>query len=443
MVLLLFFSPMSLSRALLTSLSALFAFTLASCSHLPLKTAPTELFFNPAQENSAEALKAPYVILVSIDGYRFDYTKKFSPPHLTALAQEGVAARSLRPVYPSKTFPNHYSLITGLYAEDHGIVSNDFYDPTRKESYSIPNRKAVEDGTWYGGLPLWAAAGKQNMLSASFFWVGSEADIQGMHPNYYYRYDAKVSYDARVNQVLEWLKLPEKKRPHFLTLYFEGVDTAGHMFGTKSPELKNAVMEVDQALGHLQEGIKALGLPVDVIVVSDHGMLNVQPDKAIVLDQDPKVTALLSSFLIYGKGPQMILYLKEGEPPSKVHALKHLLGKHPQASLFYVHSRKNMGPLHYAKSERAGDLVIEPLPPYVIGVKDNMPYLRGGNHGWNAQRTLKMHGIFYAVGPQFKTKAALPTFNNVDVYPLILKTLGLKTLQPVDGTDALAKAALK
>jgi predicted AlkP superfamily pyrophosphatase or phosphodiesterase len=389
------------------------------------------LTHNPGARNTAEAAGKPYVIMVSIDGYRWDYTKKFSPPHLSRLRQEGVAAESLIPVYPSKTFPNHYSLVTGLHTNKHGIVSNEFYSPEREATYSLPDRKAVEDGSWYAGDPLWIAVQKQGLLTASFFWVGSEANIQGMHPNYYYRYNDVIPNARRVQQVIEWLGLPADRRPHFITLYFSDVDTAGHRYGPDSEQVREAVLKVDEMIGRLREGIAASGLPVNLIIVSDHGMEPIDPNKILILDEKPEVAELLTKFRVIGRGPQMNLYLKKGEDPKAIRETKKALER--GARHYRVLSGPSLKRLNYDGNSRSGDLVIEPDAPYSVGLKANPPSSKGGNHGWDGRKFRSMHGIFYASGPAFREKTKLASFELIHVYPLVMKVLGLSVQTPIDG----------
>ncbi len=227
--------------------------------------------------NAPQQLSKPYVILVSLDGFRYDYPKLYHATHLLALATQGASAPDgMIPSYPSVTFPNHYTIVTGLYPEHHGIVANSFYDPARKGTYSYRDNNTVTDGAWYGGTPLWVVAEQQGMRSASFFWVGSEADIQGVRPSYYLKFDGSFPNAKRVEQVLAWLRLPPEQRPHFITLYFSDTDTAGHQYGPDSPQVADAVHELDNEIGKLADGIKDSNLPVDLIVVADHGMAKVE-----------------------------------------------------------------------------------------------------------------------------------------------------------------------
>lgn len=227
--------------------------------------------------NASQQLSKPYVVLVSLDGFRFDYAKRYHADHLLSLATQGASVpEGMLPAYPSITFPNHYTIVTGLYPEHHGIVANTFYDLVRKQIYSYRDAKSVGDGTWYGGTPLWVLAEQQGIRSACFFWVGSEADILGVRPTYYLKYDREFPNGKRVDQVLAWLRLPPEQRPHMITLYFSDTDTAGHRYGPDSPEGAEAVHELDGEIGKLMDAIKETRLPVDLIVLADHGMVKVE-----------------------------------------------------------------------------------------------------------------------------------------------------------------------
>ncbi len=210
------------------------------------------------RKNSLEQQNKPYVILISADGFRHDYAEKYNAVNLLRLSKQGVSASSMIPVFPSITFPNHYSIVTGLYPAHNGLVGNGYYDREKKSMYSMSNRQIVEDGSRYGGTPLWVLAEKQQMLSASFFWVGSEADIQGVHPTYYFNYTEDIPIQRRIDIVIEWLKKPEDIRPHFITFYFPEVDDQGHAFGPDAPETGAAVRFVDSAIGKLTDAVMSL-----------------------------------------------------------------------------------------------------------------------------------------------------------------------------------------
>ena len=375
-------------------------------------------------ENSEETLRKPYVIMVSIDGFRYDYAEKYGAKNILALAKNGSSTTRLIPSFPSKTFPNHYTLATGLYPEHHGIVFNSFYDKSTNKNYGISNRKAVENGDWYGGIPIWNLAQFQGMCSASYFWVGSEANINGLHPKYYYQYDKKTPYEYRIKRVLEWLQLPEKVRPHMLTLYFSLVDTQGHKFGPDSDETKEAVLYVDQQIGALREGIKVLNLPVYLIVTADHGMAEVSH----LINIHNYVNINNDKFLA---GPVAMIYTKNDV---ETDSLFNTLSKQ---SNFKTYKRADVpNYLNYNDNSRIGDLVLIADPPNtIINSKSNKTELDRiqGTHGYDPFENKNMGAIFYIEGPNVKRNFKLSPIENVHIYPLIAHLLGLNIVEPVDG----------
>src|SRR5580700_1270150 len=219
--------------------------------------------------NSAWAQGQHYLVLVSLDGYRWDYAKRDNATHLLALGKQGVwAPEGMLPSYPSLTFPNHFTIVTGLYPEHHGIVANSFFDPGRQARYSMYDPKAVTDGSWYSGVPLWSLAESQGMRTASILWVGSEAKIAGFRPSYYAVFDEKTeptpeSQQARIDDTVALLRLPPADRPHFITIYFSEPDHEGHQFGPDAPETRAAEVKMDALIGKLRAALKATGLPID------------------------------------------------------------------------------------------------------------------------------------------------------------------------------------
>lgn len=378
--------------------------------------------------NAPHQLAKPYVVLVSLDGFRHDYVKNFRPPTLTALSTQGVQAKGLVPVYPSKTFPNHYSMATGLYADRHGLVSNSFYDPERGERYSIGKAEAVKDGRWYWGRPLWNVAAENKMVSASFFWVGSEAEINGIRPTYFKYYDKKITNEERVQTVLQWLKLPETERPHLILLYFSDVDSAGHQFGPASNEVKQAVLDIDQQLSVLRQGLKDSQLPVNLIMVSDHGMQEVDKNKIVYVDD----ALSLAAFEVIENGPHMMLYLKKNYPEQEIaEFLKAANEKLKYAKAFARHEVP--AHFHFSKTARVGDIVIMAESPWYLRLRSDKGGLPAANHGWNPDNNPNMWGIFYAEGPAFKPRTKLKEFRNISVYPLVLDILDLPIPQDIDG----------
>ncbi len=379
--------------------------------------------------NASRQLSKPYVILVSLDGFRYDYARRYHAQNLVSLAARGATApEGMIPSYPSVTFPNHYTIVTGLYPEHHGIVANSFYDPARKATYDFRDPQSVADGTWYGGTPLWVLAEQQGMRSASFFWVGSEADVQGTRPTYYLKYDQKVPNQKRVDQVLAWLRLPPAQRPHFITLYFSDSDSAGHEHGPDSPQVADAVRELDGEIGRLVSGLKAIDLPVDLLVVADHGMARVE-GSPIDLDR----YGLKTSF--FEKIVGLSLYPKS-EADAQA-AYETLNGK---SDKFLVYRRAQVpANLHFDSNSREGDPIIVATGPYYVRVSadSQRPGVPAGAHGYDPSRVPETKALFVAAGPDIRSGIAVPSFENIDLYPLIAKILGLDITNlktgPIDG----------
>ena len=225
----------------------------------------------PAAQRSRD--DTPILILISLDGWRWDYIDRQPAPNLKALAARGVRAKAMIPSFPVLTFPNHYTIVTGLYPEHHGVVGNSMRDPAMPERFSM-SAETARDARWWGGEPLWVTAIRQGRRAATMFWPGSEAAIGGVRPTYWMPYDNTLGNRERVAQAIAWVALPAAERPSFVSLYFEEVDTAGHDFGPDSPQLAAAVSHLDDALGELVAGVQRLGLDdrTSLVVVSDHGM---------------------------------------------------------------------------------------------------------------------------------------------------------------------------
>jgi predicted AlkP superfamily pyrophosphatase or phosphodiesterase len=386
----------------------------------------------PNPPNAVAQRTKPYVVLVSLDGFRYDYAARYDAKNLLDLALHGASApKGMIPSYPSLTFPNHYTMVTGLYPEHHGIVANSFYDPKRKETFLYTNPKSNGDGSWYGGTPLWVLAEQQGMRSASFFWPGSEAEIHGKRPSYYLHFDDKFPDDERVEQVLAWLKLPVRLRPHFVTLYYSNVDHAGHTYGPDAPETGEAVRHVDELIGKLSEGIATLGLRVDLIVIADHGMVATQGDW-ITLDK----WADLSQFQTSGP----LLYAKSEADAEK--AYNSLQGA---TDTFEVYRRAKMPEhLHFDSNPREGDPVVVPTGPFNILAHSpaNLMKPNRGAHGYDPDTMPSMKAIFYAAGPDIRAGVTVAPFENIHLYPLIAEILGLR-IGPVDGQLRVLEGVLK
>jgi predicted AlkP superfamily pyrophosphatase or phosphodiesterase len=428
--------------ALLLALGAVASFAHAQQAAKQAAAAHVEQVANA--ENAAEAQQQPYVVLVSLDGFRNDYTRKYAAPNLVAMAARGATAPDgMIPSYPSSTFPNHLTIITGLYPEHHGIVANVFYDPARDETYNYADRKAAWDGSWYAGVPLWSLAENNRMRAACFFWPASEAQMPNdeqhwtagnRRPSYFVPYEPQVPNDERVEQAIAWLKLPAAERPHFVTVYMGDVDGAGHPFGPDAPETAAAVKDVDAEIGKLEAGIEALHLRVDVFVVADHGMQKTDPEW-VNLD----TWTDLPNFK--GLGPLMYAPT-EAEAQ---HAYEALKGK---SDKFNVYRRVDVpAHLHYNENPRTGDPVVVATGPFYIrarrpkpGEPDMPPSV--GTHGYDPQVLPTMKALFVAAGPDIRAGVKVAPFENVDVYPVIAKILGLP-VGKIDGDEKALDGILK
>ena len=389
--------------------------------------------------------KEPIVILISLDGFRYDYVERFKPQNLTQFISEGVAAESMMPSFPSKTFPNHYTIATGLKPEHHGLVDNSFYDPEKNLTYAIGKKEIVQDGTWYGGTPLWVLAEQNDMVAASYFFVGSEANVQGVRPSYYHDYDANVSNLARVTEVFKWLELPEEKRPRFIAMYFSDMDDTGHRYGPNNDEkLSQKLTQLDHELGALFQGLKSYDLNINVIVVSDHGMMEVSAAHFLNLSELTKGIPAR----IVNNGALAHVYLEDQKDKQRV--IKALEKSGFPIHITDVDDKENYQDLMY--KDRIGDILIIPDKNYYLAwettltrMNENLDRLdtdKFGEHGYSPAFK-DMHAIFYANGPAFKSGLEIETFQNFHVYPLICKILGLPIPENIDGRLEVLQPILK
>ena len=419
------------SRRVFLAQSLLFASLLAAPFAASAQSPALPVLHVEHGSNSAAAQSSHYVVLVSLDGFRWDYPAKYGAPHLLALGKQGVwAPQGMLPSFPSLTFPNHFSIVTGLYPEHHGLVANSFYDEARQSRYAISDPKAVGDGSWYTGVPLWSLAESQGMRTACLFWPGSEAAIAGQQPTYYLRFDDKIDPEARIDQVLAWLKLPAADRPHFITLYYSSPDHEGHQFGPDAPETRAAVARVDALVGKLKAGLDATGLPIDLVVVSDHGMAKVEGGW-ITLDQFADLAGFeTSGALLYGK--------TEADRERVYNQLKKASGQ------FVVYRRKDVpAELNFNQNPREGDPVVIATGPYAIrahappaGRPDNPPI--AGMHGFDPHKMPEMKASFFAAGPDIVAGKTVAPFENVNLYPWLAHLLGLNPPKTDGSLNVLA-----
>lgn len=377
------------------------------------------------------------LILLSIDGFRWDYLQQHDAPTLKALAAGGVHAARMTPSFPSKTFPNHYTLVTGLHPQNHGIVANWFYDPADDAKFDMGKTEAR---WWQGGEPVWITAEKQGVRSACFFWPGSESENRGLRPTFFKPFDKKLTAADRVDGLLAWLALPPAERPRFATLYFDIVDTIGHRFGPLTPETAAAVKEADDAVARLLAGLERLGLreSTSLVIVSDHGMSECPPEKVVFFEDLMDI----SQVRVEATGPYGGV---RPQPGVDVDALvAGIRAKLPPS--IQVYRREDVpARLHY----NTGDLI----PPVLLIADDHWTVEQKSRwtaawagttkatHGWDPATT-NMGALFIASGPAFRRRVGIPDVANIHVYNLLCTALGIKPAAN-DGDQRLVRAALR
>ena len=368
----------------------------------------------------------PIVIMVGIDGLRWDAIDRYDAPTLEALANEGVRAKSMTPVMPSKTFVNFYALATGLYADSTGITGN---LPYSKEYDQVMGREMHAETRWWGGEPIWVTAEKQGVKSAAMFWLGSEAEIKGKRPSHWMPYEHNKPHEERVEQVLEWLALPEAERPRLLTIYFSDVDSAGHRYGPETPEVGNAVKKVDDSLADLRAGIEKLGLTdrVNLVVVSDHGMTKIDPEFMVYLDDYVSMENLFVPSFHSQAGPHsdpfVHIFVKDGADIDDVYSK--LKGAHKGMQIY---KREDIpADWHLNNEDRTGDIFAvadEGGMIFVRTLTSTYKYPATGMHGYD-RFAQDMQATFIAAGPNFKKGVKAKAIENVEVYGIIARALGI------------------
>ena len=394
-----------------------------------------------AQPPAAQTERAPVMILISIDGFRPDYLDRGTTPILSRLAAEG-ARGAMRPSFPSKTFPNHWTMVTGLRPDRHGVVANRMEDPARPGE--IFNMASDDPFWWNGAEPIWLDAERGGLRTATQFWPGSNVAIGGrkeksgdsktvggVRPSDWQQFNQAITGEQRVNGVLDVLRRPAAIRPRFLTLYFDAVDSAGHAFGPADPRTLEAVAEVDRHIGQLLRGLAEQRQPANLVIVADHGMAPTSSSRVILLGDlvRMKDIRLLESGPFAGLTPL----------PGREKAVERgLLGKHPHMECW----RKEQLParFHYGTNARIPPIFCLAESGWLILDKAPKEPFTGGNHGYD-NFAPDMAALFIAHGPAFR-RARLDPFDNVDIYPLLRRLLGLPRKPGVDGSEAAFAAAL-
>ncbi|HEX6574427.1 MAG TPA: ectonucleotide pyrophosphatase/phosphodiesterase [Gemmatimonadaceae bacterium] len=353
---------------------------------------------------------------MSIDGFRADYLDRYPAPNLLRVARQGVRSIGMIPSFPSKTFPNHLSLVTGVYPSQHGIVGNRFWDPARKALYALDSASKF-DGTWYRAEPLWVDAEKHGVRAASLDWPGSDAAIDNVRPSRYTSYKDATTARERADSVLLWLALPAEKRPHLITVYIPDVDHAGHNFPAGDPHILAAIARVDSAIGVMLDGIARLPIAMDtyVILVADHGMTEVSADRYL----DVRTMIDTMGVMIADVGPVANFHISGGE--ARVRTLRDSLNRHLGHGRAYLRGEVPER-FHYRSDPRIGDVVVIMDEHWQLGRRP--PRNSFGQHGYD-NALPSMRALFLAMGPGIKRGRTIAPFENIHVYSLVTELLGI------------------
>jgi predicted AlkP superfamily pyrophosphatase or phosphodiesterase len=371
----------------------------------------------------------PYILLISFDGFRWDYLDRGLSPNIEKFYNDGIRAVSLQPCFPSKTFPNHYSIITGMYPENHGIISNYFKDIKRNQVYRLGDSAEVRNSEWYLGEAFWETAERNGIKTASYFWPGSEVHLSYRHPSYFMEYNQQTPYKDRVDGVINWLKLPKEKRPHFITLYFEDTDNTGHDFGPDSKEVNESIIRLDNIVKYLDESLKSINFrdSINIIIVSDHGMTSTPKEKII------NIESIVPDFgcKFIEPGPVMKIDCDINKIETVYQKLKQ------NENHYRVFKREDVPDyFHYSKNPFISPIVI--VADLGYSLVDNRMMKKSetdwslGNHGFD-NHALDMHGIFLANGSKFRKNYKTGSVLNIDIYSLLCKIFDIFPRANIDG----------
>ena len=380
---------------------------------------------------STACLAKTPLVLLSIDGFAQRYLAQYQPSTLNALVKQGTSAKALLPVFPSKTFPNHLSIITGQYPANHGIVHNDFFHRDVAQEYQLGAGK--NESRWLTAEPLWHINEQQGNKSAVYFWPESEATNKA--PSYYFPYQHFTPNETRLERILAWLRLPESQRPNFIAGYFASVDDAGHDFGENSPELKQAISNLDKLIANFVQQInREFNGKVNLVIVSDHGMTKIAPEHVIKWQ-----TMHTDEVHVVNGSTQLYLYSKNTKKlKDSIHAFEKNQPKSNNKS-YNIYQYPNY-PKHWQLSKAGAaipDAIIDAQPSYIFdkGDKDIDPE----THGYDPKNQPDLNAIFIAVGPSFKKNVQIDAFENIHVLPILTRALGLKDVKNIDGKYEIAK----
>ncbi|MCW8833751.1 MAG: ectonucleotide pyrophosphatase/phosphodiesterase [Colwellia sp.] len=387
------------------------------------------------------------VILLSIDGFAYNYLATYQPKNILAFAKTGTSAKLL-PVYPSKTFPNHLSMITGVYPINHGIIHNSFYHPGENKNYRLGAGK--KNKSWLTAQPIWSKAEAQGVKTGVYFWPESESAGQ-IPPSYNVPYNHNTPNRDRVDQIITWLKLPKAQRPNFIASYFSTVDTIGHQFGPNSRQLAKAVKEIDELFGYFIKRLKQeITQPVNIVLVSDHGMTQVNEQKSILVSE--VFTEQVKEFINTGaitmakSSTQLYLYFnRQLLTAAQQKAITDDLTANQKLSAFYSLYHKSNFPDSWhlnANLPIIPDIILEAVPGATFKMNDNET-IDFGAHGYDPTDVNSLTAIFIASGPDIHQGRAVDAFENINIAPFIIELLGLKQNSDIDGKASVLSPLIK
>lgn len=371
------------------------------------------------------------VLMVSFDGFRHDYMDLAATPNLDRLAAAGVKAEAMIPVFPVKTFPNHYSIATGLRPEHSGILNNTMVDQQTGKRYRISDRSAVEDPSWYSGEPIWNTAEKAGIRAGSYFWVGSETAVQGVQPTHWKQYDGSVPNGTRIDSILSWMSSGDDRQIDLGVMYFSLTDDVGHAEGTLGAPIRSAIATIDSLVGVLVQGLRDAGLyeQTTLVFVSDHGMADYSADEIIILDDIIDVRRVQ----LINQGPLASMNVADSTSRQEIYTA---LRDHPSSEFYEVYLKEDLpAEWSFGESPRADDLYIVPASGYLVMIRQGAQYMEArlpeGGHGYRPDDQ-DMKAFFLASGPGLRKGVMIPEFANVNVYGLLCHLLGIEPA-PYDG----------
>jgi predicted AlkP superfamily pyrophosphatase or phosphodiesterase len=395
------------------------------------------LLAGPARAKPSTNTTPPPLVLISLDGFRWDYCLKHpdETPNLRKLISAGVTAQRLIPVFPSNTFPNHYSIVTGLYPAHHGIINNYMTDASTGDVFFYKSARSVHDAQWWGGEPIWITAVRQGRKSACYFWVGSEAENHGLRPTFWQPYDYSIPFAQRLETVIGWLRLPVGEKPAVIAFYFEETNSAGHTYGPDSPESAAAVKLLDGHIGTMVDRLRIENLPVNFVIVSDHGMIDTGMQRVMILEDCIDLASVQVDFT----GSVAGLRPLDGDTATLLAKLTRL----PHARVY--RTEELPAGLHMATTSRTPTVWILPQEGWHLLRRAEFEKMRNrylkGDHGYDPSLP-SMGALFIAQGPSFKEGVTIEAVENIHIYNLLCAALGLIPA-PNDGDDRLVRAVLR